>query len=909
MLGLGALAFASPWLLAALATLPVIWLLLRVTPPAPRRMRFPAIRLLYLLQPKEETPSRTPWWLVLLRLLVAACVILGLAEPLLNPSARMTGDGPMVIAVDDTWAAAPKWEDRRKILLRLIDTAEQQDRALVLLTTSEGNDEPRRSTGILRPADARSFVQALEPRPWGGDAAAVLAALDKLNLPSAAATAYLVDGIDGGPSQAMVIERLQRLGRLAVYAPPVPELARSLLPPESVGTDLTATVRRPVASGPAEAGIRALAGDGRILSREVARFAADGVKAEVKLVLPTELRNQVQRLEIENETSAAAVVLIDERWRRRPVGLVGPTQFDASQPLLDELHYLDKALAPFAEVRRGPLPELLKRDLAVVLMPDSGALPPAEKAQIAGWIENGGVLLRFAGPKLANAEDDLVPVRLRRGDRALGGAMSWGRPQPLSAFEPSSPFTGLAVPEDVTVQRQVLAQPGLDLSERTWARLADGTPIVTAERRGQGWVVLVHTTAIPTWSNLPMSGLFVDMLRRVVALSQGVAGAGTTQALPPLELLDGFGRLGTPPASAAPLLGEVRIGPRHPPGFYGGDATRRALNLGPAVAEAKPMAPPPSGVDRLTYLLGEETPLKPHLLAVALILLLADIVIGLALRGLLPGTRAAVRVSILALAVLLPAAAEAQNRPARPSADDAFAMEATLNVRLAYVLTGDAQTDGTSRSGLESLSQVLSRRTSIEPDAPLGVDVETDELAFFALVYWPMTTGQRALTPQALQRLNAYLKNGGTIVFDTRDAGEIVSDPMSGGPGTQKLREIAAGLSIPQLVPAPPDHVLRKTFYLLNDFPGRFGGGQVWVESTRARGEDEVSSIILGGNDWAGAWAADASGRSTYAVVPGGEVQREMAFRFGVNLVMYALTGNYKADQVHIPSILERVGQ
>jgi hypothetical protein len=103
--------------------------------------------------------------------------------------------------------------------------------------------------------------------------------------------------------------------------------------------------------------------------------------------------------------------------------------------------------------------------------------------------------------------------------------------------------------------------------------------------------------------------------------------------------------------------------------------------------------------------------------------------------------------------------------------------------------------------------------------------------------------------------------------------------------------------------------VLSKTFYLINDYPGRFAGGQVWVEATRARGEDEVSSVILGSNDWAGAWAADQSGRALYAVVPGGEVQREMAYRFGVNLVMYALTGNYKADQVHVPAILERVGQ
>ena len=913
MLALGPLAFAAPWLLTALAILPVIWLLLRVTPPAPRRLIFPAMRILQMLRPKEETPARTPWWLVLLRLVIAALIILGLAEPLLNPAARLAGDGPVVAVVDDTWAAASRWDERRKLLLSLVENAEQQGRPVVLLTTAEGAEEARRSSGVQRAVDARALAQALEPRPWGADPAATSAALDKLELPSAGAVAYLSDGIASGGAQQQLFERLQKLGHLTVYGPVAPLLAKSLLPPEGLGTDLVVTARRPVAAGEAEVGIRALAGDGRLLVREPARFAADGVKAEAKIVLPTELRNQVTRLEIEVENSAAGVVLIDERWRRRPVGLVGPSQFDASQPLLDELHYLDKALAPFAEVRRGPVGELLKRELAVILLPDAGTLPPADKTQIVSWIEAGGVLMRFAGPKLANAEDDLVPVKLRKGDRALGGALSWGRPQPLSAFDASSPFAGLNVPTDVTVERKVLAQPGVELADRTWARLTDGTPIVTSERRGQGWVVLVHTTAIPTWSNLPMSGLFVDMLRRVVALSQGVAGAATAQPLPPLETLDGFGRLGAPPPSAAALTGEARIGARNPPGFYGTESARRALNLGPFVAEAQPLTDLPAAAERASFAVGEETPLKAPLLAAALLLLLADVLIGLALRGLLPGSalRMPARAAIpLFLLLALPGVADAQTRPSsRPSANEAFALEATLNVRLAYVLTGDAQADETSKLGLKSLSHVLSRRTSVEPDQPLGLDIEADELAFFALIYWPMTTSQALPSPAALQRLNTYLRNGGTIVFDTRDAGEIVADPYSGGPGTQKLKEIARGLSIPALVPTPPDHVLAKAFYLLTDFPGRFASGQVWVEATRARGEDEVSSVILGSNDWAGAWASDASGRQMYAVVPGGEVQREMAYRFGINLVMYALTGNYKADQVHMPAILERVGQ
>ena len=164
------------------------------------------------------------------------------------------------------------------------------------------------------------------------------------------------------------------------------------------------------------------------------------------------------------------------------------------------------------------------------------------------------------------------------------------------------------------------------------------------------------------------------------------------------------------------------------------------------------------------------------------------------------------------------------------------------------------------------------------------------------------------------------MKNGGTILFDTRDGDRAVAS--SGGAGQEVLRRLLHGLDIPPLVTVPEGHILTKSFYLLSDFPGRYASGQIWVEAPRQSDEgvddpnaatawssDGVSSIIIGSNDWAAAWARDDSGRPLAAVTPGGERQRELAMRFGVNLVMYTLTGNYKSDQVHVPALLERLGQ
>ncbi len=178
MLALGSLAFAAPWLLLALAGLPVIWWLLRVTPPAPRRIAFPAIRLLLGLTPREETPARTPLWLILLRMTLAALVILALAHPLLNPQSRLAGSGPIIVILDDGWAAAHDWPVRQAALdpspgrgraRGPPDRAPDDRPAGRRGGAARSGADPRRRRPRRGPGDA---AEALARRPQGGVAAA-----------------------------------------------------------------------------------------------------------------------------------------------------------------------------------------------------------------------------------------------------------------------------------------------------------------------------------------------------------------------------------------------------------------------------------------------------------------------------------------------------------------------------------------------------------------------------------------------------------------------------------------------------------------------------------------------------------------------------------------------------------------
>ena len=907
MMTLGALSFLSPWILAALAALPVLWWLLRLTPPAPWRMRFPPIQLLLALVNKDETSAKSPWWLLLMRIALICALILAIAHPVLNASNEIDGSGPVVVFVDDGWASARNWAEHRALLDNLLDRADRAGRPILIVSTAPvAKIESTDDAGVAAPVslksatEARDLVQAMQPKPWPTNRLQALKGLEDsgvLNGQASGQVFWLSDGLDDG-SVNETAARLRVFGSLAVVRDAADRPAYVLRPPGSEGSALMAEVMRADSGDAGAAWVRAVAENGRMLARREARFGAGIVKAEVRFDLPSEQRNSLVRLEIESNDTAAGVVLIDERWRRRPVGMVSGDSRIVAAPLLGNLYFLDKALNPFTEIRVGRPSDLLKRELAVMILADPGKIEPAEREALSEWVAKGGVLVRFAGPRLSQDSAALLPVKLRDGDRVMGGSMSWDKPATLAPFEDSSPFRGLKVPLDVTINRQVLAQPALDLAEKTWARLSDGTPLVTAEKRDKGWLIFVHTTANAAWSNLPLSGTFVAMLQRIIGLSQGVAGGAAARApLPPIEVLDGFGHLRAPPASVLAIPGDeidaIKAGPRQPPGYYGNQAARRALNLSRGLPDPLPILALPAGVAELSYGTDREVDFKPWLLLFALLVLAADLFASMLLRRMLQFGRAPAAAAML-LAFGLSGAASAQSAP-----PDEFAKDASLNTRLAYVITGNALVDQVSHAGLKGLSAVINRRTAAELSEPIGISPETDRLSFFPLLYWPMTAEQVSLTPDAVARINDFMRNGGTILFDTRAQG----DPSLGS----VLPRLGANIDIPRLIPMPSDHVLTRSYYLLKELPGRYTGGQIWVERTGSRVNDGVSSVIVGANDWAGAWAVDDGMQPLYPLATGGARQRELAYRVGVNLIMYTLTGNYKADQIHIPEILKRL--
>jgi len=823
---LGGLTLLAPLTLLGLIALPIIWWIMRISPPQPKRQAFPPLRILQDIESDEQTPDKTPLWLLLFRLFLGALIIFALAKPVFQAKDVATSK-PLTLIIDQSVTAAPIWND-------IIAEAESRAR------------EARRSNLNVRLIASGETYDTLPEFAPAQNALDTLKSLQPL--------AYHI----GEQNYAKLLDNDTLKNTDIIW--------------------LTSGIG---------------AKDSEVLKNSGARILRPDVAT---LVLPAE----------------ASVKLLDDSFGRPIVGVLTPPA-DTSSPLLTEPFYAKQALIPYADIFEGDEATLLALEPSIIVMPDS---MKSDSEAMRAYVETGGMVVRFAGPRLAKRVDELLPVRLRSGGRAIGGALAWEDPQRLAPFTQDSPFFGLAIPQEVTVSKQVMAEPGIETDRKTWARLEDGSPIVTTDIIGQGRVVLYHVTAGPEWSNLAINGLYVDMLRRLLPLAKGRAPAPSQGGADWIldRTMDAFGNFTSPPADNQVLkdagFANAQASAKTLPGYYRQGTRQRSLQPIGNPAEMSVLKLP-SGTSAGKF--GSETAssFTGLLLAIGAGLLALDAFFALFMSGrlgrLLPASLTGRRVfsCLIALALIGTIIPQAHAQDTVESSERII--EAARGLHLAYIETGDDRRDRLSETALESLKRQLNARTTIEPAGVHGVQADADGLHLYPFLYWSIRRDTPALTPAAAANLNSYMSSGGTIIFDTADEGDRALRAGEPHPGLARVTE---GLDIPALSTVSEDHVLTKSYYLLQVFAGRWANGPVYVQSgdNGAGGRDGVSPVIIGSADWAAGWAIDPDAGAVIELNKDIPRQREMSIRFGINIAMYALAGNYKADQVHAAELVKRVG-
>lgn len=910
-LALGPLTFTAPLALLALLGLPVLWFILRATPPQPKTAELPSLALFEDLPHREETPDQTPWWIILLRILIITLAILGLARPVWSPPAPETtqAKGDLLLLIDNDWTSASDWTAKQNAASNILSSV-NADRGVYVLPTSTATPEQWLGER-LTPQAARARLRAIAPVSWRPDYRLLATALKDFKTDSAE-TLWVSSGekSDGFDS---LVDQLKAIGSVAI----VPSSSsRNMVTIEALST---------TSKGPVLSLIRTNADDsqkitlvaydtnGRSVGSVEGEFSKSAATTDIAFVLPEDVQSNISQFKVLGQPHSGAVWYWSGSSRARRVGLVSVGS--SVQPLLTDTYYLKKALAPFSTVFEGTLEELLKEDLGAIMLTDIGRLNTADHDALQKWVSEGGVLIRFAGPRMAAQTDDLIPVTLRRASRAFDSALSWDKPQRLVSFTETGPLATVPLVSDVFVRRQVLAQPSSELPSRTWARLEDGTPLLTATTLGTGRLILFHVTAGPEWSDLPLSGTFVEILRRITlpARELGALEITAEASLAPVFWLDGYGNARGPSADARPLqtgkLSELKPTATYPAGLYEGSAVSFPLNSGAGFIPA-PITSWPSGVTITSVAERTGYSIAGLLLALSMLLLFADILVSLILAGKLASFIRSKTVAVLAIGLFggLVFTSAAPPGFAQDADQAPKSPEAALTLRFAYLQTPDTQLNQLADQGLKGLASILFQRTTVEPEDPVAVNLNDSALDLYPFILMMIPDNGLTLTPEERARLASYLRNGGALIIDTRRGGDV----SAGRQIDPRLATLLEGLDLPPLKRAGDDHVLSRSFYLLDAFNGRYPDRPLWIEGDTqtendARRGDGISTIFITDADMASAWAINDKNRPVFSV-EGGERNREMAYRTGVNIVMYILTGNYKDDQVHLPSLLERLG-
>ncbi|MGE4313219.1 MAG: DUF4159 domain-containing protein [Pseudobdellovibrionaceae bacterium] len=910
------LSFANPWFLAAFLILPVLYFLLRVLPPPPKHVRLATAHFLSNLTTPSRTSSKTPWWILLLRLLILALVILAFAGPYRQGSLRSLDETPLLLIIDNSWGASKNWSDIAQKADSVIQSAAAQNIALIVaLTTPLPGKTTVEVRGPSEPNTLKAFIDATGPQPVPAEFARLY---QKLKDSDFKHSIMISSGI-GGAGASGLLGMLADKGPLDIITPSDTRMPLMLQSTENDDAGFSLTKTKSILALSAlplqQSAAKTMLGynnKGEVIFQLPFTFGANSLSQDVSLnTIEPALLDQLATLRIADETTAGATYLSGKQSGDAHVGIALSGQDKDGRDLTSAATYPAKALEPYADVTTAPLSDLIKNatHYNLLILPDIATAPPGELEALSKWIKSGGTLLRFGGSVMSRNNTLPAPVPLQSGERALGGSISWEGKQKLAAFPPQSPFRDIASDETIAVQKQILAKPLQADDPSIWAVLEDGTPFITARAEGRGMIVMIHTTADPSWSDFALSGLYVKLLKRITELSdaptESFSKSGqTADRLKAIQVLDGFGQLTQPPPYIEPLQIAENITPSvnslTPPGRYGSTTHPYSFNLGNVLGRPDAIVSvAPSGTHFLPLSGVTQKDYRQPLLLMAFILFLIDwalITYILRLsewRRALPHLSNFVRTKNFLIPLLL---LFMTGSPLRAETGDTQALSHINRLSLAYIKTGDNATDQKVQLGLETLLEVLKQRTSVEPEEVVALNPQSDALLFYPFIYWAVTPGQARLSDAAVTRLQNYIDHGGLIVLDT-------GYPSSAGANSMVLQNFLQkmdGLNLPPLHLMPDTHTLNRSFYLLETLQGRESSSDIWVSFDPASPEASVASLIIGGNDWAGGWTGLGVSSPT---------DQEMALRAGVNITMYALTGNYKSDQLHLPIIMERLGE
>ena len=892
------ISFGNIFAFSGLLTLPIIFLLIKYYPPKPKKRSYSSFFLLKNIINKNVTKKKFPLWLLIFRLLICFFIIFFFSDPYFKKEEKTTDYDNYIIISDNSWSKASNWEYYKDIIKEISLEAENNNKKMHLYLSSLEN--------IFDPVIFSSQNQILEYLTKNPPSAKQISRenineiLKINNYFKMSKVFFIFSNYDSNSkkAQAETLRLIAENNPATIIINPIEKI--TYLDEVLVNNEkLEIKVKRVGLYNNQDFTIKIYDNNERILFKKKYYFKKDVDEFKLVESFPVETINQFFKIKILNESHAGAHYYLDDYKKSLSIGIVAENDSFLEKPLLSPIYYLKKSLDKDHVIHISTVSKLIDNNKSIIFLPSDSKLEKSDIQKLKNWIKGGGALIKFSDKKALSQKNLYFDDRAYyQSLREFSTDFSIQNNLSINNFKKDSIFNNLKIPKDLIFEKQLIID-GFNSNISILASLEDQSPLISMKNLGAGKVILFHITSNNEWSNLPLSNLFKEMISRLLFIPKLQINKSNKE-LTVQSVINSFGELAEPFKNYTLQNnfgnGDIYPSSRSPAGIYENKSFSVALNLSTNLNTETFLS---DGEEKIMIKNSYEKnifKLKKLILALIFIMFFIDMIISILMKKNLLTNNKFKNLNLVSLICIIFIISIGQKK--------SYADENYNGIYLAYVKSEDRLLNQIAYSGLEKLKEYLIERTSISPKGVKEVDLETDKLFYYPLVYWQISQNIPTLDNETSKKIKNYFKTGGIILFDFID----LSKSFYGGKDQLEIfKSFFSDLGIDSLQQLNKGHTLTRSYYLLNRFPGRFDNKILLIDTENLDNKDGVSSAIVGLNHWIGAWAVDKNNYPLYQTVPGGDRQRELAFRFGINLIMYALTGNYKSDQIHNKSILKRL--
>ena len=891
--------FGNIFPLLGLIILPIIFFIIRFYPPVPKEKEYSSFFLLKDIVRQNSSKTKFPLWLLIFRLLLCLLVILFFSDPYLTIGKQTGNYKNYTIIADNGWSIANNWKNYKNIIKEISIEAENKKKEIhFYFSLSENIIEP---TILKSHNEVLEFIKKNPPLVQQTDRKNVIKILKKNNYFNSSKVFFIFSNFDSRSikEQTQTLKLIKENNPAIEIINPVKKI--TFLEKVNINKErLELTIKRKGIYINNDFVIQIFGNSGEVLFKKKYTYNSNIDEYKITETFPIEIINQFFKIKILNENHAGAYFYLDDYTKRVSVGVIAEDESLIEKPLLSPVYYLKKSLNQNHTSYIASIKKILDKKISVIFLPSNKRLLKADQNRLKKWIKEGGVLVRFSDKNIIKQKDLYFDGKnYFQSLRNIAKDFSIQNKLSISSFTKNTLLSNLKVPKDLIFEKQLI----LDNYESdiiVLASLEDQSPLITMKNVGYGKVILFHITSNNEWSNLPLSSLFKDIISKLLLVPKVEKNLYSEEMIIKSKI-DSFGELTNPLKNyyyVNNLIEEKKYPSfKNPAGIYENENLSIALNLSGNLSTQSFF----SNIDeRISIKNNYEKSifkLKNFILILIFIMFFADMLINIILKNNILFLNFFKKSKSFSFLFVFSIILCSQNK-----------IEASENynkIFLAYIKTENNILNQIALSGLTNLKDFLIERTSISPQGVKEIDIVSDKIFFYPFIYWQITKNIPNLEEKTIKKIKNYFNSGGIILFDiiylSKSYNNVDKNTL------EDIEALFSELGIEDLQQITKNHTLSKSYYLLKKFPGRFDNKLFLVNTDNLDDNDGVSSVIVGLNNWVGAWAKDENNYPLYQVIPGGDRQRELSFRFGINLIMYSLTGNYKSDQVHSKSILERL--